>query len=153
MKPEITKDGPVDPREIENLRVAVGWDRSVGTYDQLLPRRYAYYIARGDDNGLVGYVSVLSDGIADAFLLDLMVHPEHRQTGLGSRLVKTAVEDMKHTGVQCVQVTFDNHLEPFYAQCGFHIFGGGIIDFKHMGQGLKCQQPAGADGGNAAEQP
>jgi hypothetical protein len=54
MKPEIIKDGPVDPREIENLRVVVGWDRCEGTYEHILPRRYAYYIARGDDNGLVG---------------------------------------------------------------------------------------------------
>ena len=29
----------------------------------------------------------------------------------------------------CMQVTFSEHLREFYALCGFHIFGGGIIDF------------------------
>ncbi len=81
---------------------------------------------------LVGYVSVLSDGIADAFLLDLMVHPDHQGTGLGSHLVKRVVRDMERAGVRCIQVTFNDHLEPFYARCGFHIFKGGIIDFKNM---------------------
>ena len=132
MRPSIVRDGPVVPKEIEELRVAVGWDRSEGTYADVLRRHYAYYTARADDGSLVGYVSVLSDGIADAFLLDLMVHPEHQGSGLGSCLVGRAVGDMKRAGVQCVQVTFEDHLEPFYAQCGFHIFKGGIIDFKHM---------------------
>jgi len=75
---------------------------------------------------------VLSDGVADAFLLDLMIHPEHQGTGLGKQLVRRAVIDMKQAGIQCVQVTFNDHLEPFYTKCGFHIFKGGIIDFKNM---------------------
>ena len=132
MEPEISKDGPVHAGEIEELRAAVGWDRSEGIYQHVLHRHYAYYTARGEDGSLVGYVSVLSDGIADAFLLDLMVHPEYQRAGLGSRLVRTAVAEMKRAGIRCVQVTFSDHLEPFYAQCGFHIFKGGIIDFEHM---------------------
>lgn len=84
MNPIILRDGPVDPQEIEDLRSAVGWDRCEGTYEHILQRHYAYYTARTGDGKLVGYMSVLSDGIADAFLLDLMVHPEHRKNGLGS---------------------------------------------------------------------
>ena len=132
MEPEITRDGPVDPREIENLRAAVGWDPSEGTYENVLRRHYAYYTARAGDSELVGYVSVLSDGIADAFLLDLMVHPTHQKAGLGIGLVRRAIRDMKRAGIQCVQVTFNDDLEPFYRQCGFHIFKGGIIDFENM---------------------
>ena len=131
-EPQIVRDGPVAPVEIEDLRAAVGWGRCEGTYEQILQRHYAYYTTRQADGALVGYVSVLSDGIADAFLLDLMVHPEHHRTGLGSRLVRRAVADMKQAGIQCVQVTFSKHLESFYAQCGFHIFRGGVIDFASM---------------------
>ena len=128
----IHKNGTVEPDEIEDPREAVGWDRSEGIYEQVLQRHYAYYTARSANGKLIGYVSVLSDGVADAFLLDLMVHPEHQGTGLGKQLVKRAVSDMKQAGIQCVQVTFNDHLEPFYAKCGFHIFKGGIIDFKNM---------------------
>lgn len=46
---------------------------------------------------------------------------------------------MKQAGVQCVQVTFSDHLETFYSQCGFHIFKGGIIDFRNMEWEGECQ--------------
>ena len=128
----IHKNSRVKPEEIEDLREAVGWDRSAGIYEQVLQRHYAYYTAHSANGKLIGYVSVLSDGIADAFLLDLMIHPEHQRSGLGKQLVRRAVTDMEQAGIQCVQVTFNDHLEPFYAKCGFHIFRGGIIDFKHM---------------------
>ncbi len=132
MNYNVLENSSVKPREIENLREAVGWDRSDGIYEQILRQHYAYYTARSEHGKLLGYVSVLSDGIADPFLLDLMVHPDHQKTGLGSQLAKAAIRDMRQAGVRCVQVTFNDDLEPFYARCGFHIFKGGIIDFEHM---------------------
>lgn len=132
MKLGIERDAPVQPGEIADLRQAVGWDRSEETYDRTLPRHCTHYTARDADNRLVGYMSVLSDGVSDAFLLDLTVHPECRKKGLGTRIVRRAIRDLRDAGVRCVQVTFADDLEPFYAQCGFHIFKGGIIDFKNM---------------------
>ena len=132
MKPEIIRNGQVAPKEIEDLRVAVGWDRSEGTHENILRKHFAYYTVRNDDFSLIGYLSILSDGISNAFLLDLMVHPEYQKTGLGIDLVRTAIKDIKQAGIQCIQVTFNDDLEHFYKKCGFHIFKGGIIDFKNM---------------------
>ncbi|MBT4819736.1 MAG: GNAT family N-acetyltransferase [Lentisphaerae bacterium] len=135
MKTSIITNGPVTPTEIEELRALVGWERCEGTYEQILKRHDAYYVARTEDGLLVGYASVLSDGIADAYLIDLMVHPQHQRAGLGSSLVKRAEEDVRKRGIQCLQVTFDRSLASFYAACGFHIFGGGVIDFRNMAWG------------------
>lgn len=132
MKHEIIRNGQVTPKEIEDLRALVGWDRSEGIYEKVLQEHFVYYTARNDDSNLIGYMSVLSDGICDAFLLDLMVHPENQKVGLGIQIVRTAITDIKQTGIRCVQVTFNDHLEYFYKQCGFHIFKGGMIDFKNM---------------------
>lgn len=128
-RPEITRNGAVDSDEIEALRTDVGWEQTGGTYEQILERLYSHYTARISDKSLVGYVSVISDGVADAFIVDLMVHPNHQGKGLGRRLVKRVVADAKRAGIQCVQVTFEERLAPFYSRSGFHIFGGGIIDF------------------------
>ena len=128
----IFRNGSLTPREIEDLRQTVGWDRSEGIYGQVLERHFAYYIARDAAGELVGYISVLSDGISDAFLIDLMVHPAYRHSRLGTGLVTQAIRDVKAAGIRCVQVTFEDHLDRFYAQCGFHIFKGGIIDFENM---------------------
>lgn len=129
---KIQRQGPVKPVEIEDLREAVGWDRCEGTYEKVLQQHYAYYTARDPDGRLIGYLSVLSDGIADAFLLDLMVHPLWRRRGIGRQLVQRAAEDVEAAGIRCLQVTFSPGLEGFYAACGFHLIKGGIIDFKTM---------------------
>ena len=135
---EITRDGHVEPKEIEDLREAVGWDSSEGNYGRILTTHYTYYTVRNQDGLLVAYMSVLSDGIADAFLLDLVVRPQCQHKGIGTRLVRRAILDMKGAGVQCVHVTFDEHLEPFYAQCGLHILKAGIVDFKNMAWHDEC---------------
>ena len=139
MKPEITRDGRVTPEEIEDLREAVGWDRCEGTYAQILARHYTYYIVRSDDGRLIGYMSVLSDGISDAFLLDLMIHPAFQRKQIGRQLVRRGIKDVRDAGIRCVQVTFTEDLRDFYAQCGFSLFGGGIIDFKTMNWGAESQ--------------
>ena len=131
-KPEITKSSAVDPEELGELRVAVGWDRDDGTDEQILARRFSYYAARTEDGELVGFISVMSDGISDALLVDLMVHPAHQHAGLGSRLVRRAATDTRDAAIRCVQITCEDRLAPFYTQCGFHMCTGGIIDFNAM---------------------
>lgn len=129
---EVIVNGNVTSKEINDLREAVGWDRCEGAYEQILKRHFAYYTVRADDSLLIGYMSILSDGIADAFLLDLMVHPDYRHEQIGRRLVMRGIKDVQDAGIRCVQVTFSEDLRDFYARCGFHMFGGGIIDFKTM---------------------
>ena len=127
----ILRDHPVTPEEIEILRAAVGWDKMAGKYDRILPRLYAQYSVRADGD-LVGFLSVLSDGVGDAFLLDLMVHPDHRGQGIGSDLVRQAIRDLRSAGVKCIQVTFNPEMEGFFKRFGFHIFKAGIIDTDAM---------------------
>jgi GNAT superfamily N-acetyltransferase len=145
MNPQIVRNGPVEPREIGDLRQRVGWDRSEGTYDRTLGKHYAHYTVRDRDGRLIGYMSVLSDGVADAFLLDLAVDSERQRSGIGTRIVRRAIRDLKEAGVRCVQVTFNDDFEPFYAQCGFHILKGGIIDFRNMVWNDERQQPPAGD--------
>ena len=123
----LTRDGPVAGTEIEALRAAVGWDTMENEYERILPRVYARYTIRADEC-LIAYMHVISDGIADAFLLDLMVHPDFQRQGIGKALVQQAIADLTADGIRAIQVTFDSRLEGFYRKCGFHIFGGGIID-------------------------
>ena len=130
MHRNIDRQAPVTPKEIEDLRAAVGWDRCEGTHGQILKRHFAYYTIRDEDGLLIAYTSVLSDGIADALLLDLVVHPDHQGKGLGKAIVSRAIQDIKDAGIHCFQVTFEERLEPFYAKCGFHILKGGVIDFR-----------------------
>jgi len=128
---EIQRNEAVVAKEIEELRVAVGWGRLENKYDRILANSYAHFTLR--ENGhLVAFVNVLSDGIVDAFLLDLMVHPSMQRRGVGKALVDAAIAGLTNDGIRCIHVTFDAELERFYRGCGFHIFKGGIIDNDPM---------------------
>jgi ribosomal protein S18 acetylase RimI-like enzyme len=124
---QVTRGKIVTGTEIEDLRVAVGWDRMEGQYDQILSRSYTHFTAHLSPR-LVGFLNTLSDGRGDAFLLDLMVRPEFQRQGIGTALVRKAIADLTADGIRCIQVTFNPEHESFYRKCGFHIFRAGIID-------------------------
>jgi len=128
---QIFQDKPVKQEEIEALRSAVGWDKMEGKYDRIIQNLYTHYTVRVNEK-LVGFLSVLSDGIADAFLIDLMVHPDFRRRGIGSELAKRAIIDLKSEGIKCIHVTFCQDKEPFFKKFGFHIIKAGIIDNDTM---------------------
>jgi ribosomal protein S18 acetylase RimI-like enzyme len=124
---EIQRNDVVTPLEIEDLRAAVGWERLENKYEKILANSYTHFTLR-KDNRLVGFVNVISDGICDAFLVDLIVHPSAQRRGIARALVDAAIAALTADGIKCIQVTFDPELESFYRDCGFHIFRGGIID-------------------------
>ena len=127
MSEDVKRDEPVQAEEIEALRAAVGWERFENKYDRIIANSYSHFTVRRD-GVLVGFVNVISDGIGDAFLVDLMVHPDIQRRGVGRALVEAAVAALTADGIKCIQVTFDAYLEDFYRSCGFYIFRAGIID-------------------------
>jgi GNAT superfamily N-acetyltransferase len=127
MNEPVHRDEPVTAKEIEDLRAAVGWERMENKYDRILANSYAHFTVRSEGR-LIGFVNVISDGIGDAFLVDLMAHPSAQRRGIGRALVTSAIAELTRDGIKCIQVTFDPELENFYRECGFHIFSGGIID-------------------------
>ena len=113
--------------QIEELRSAVGWERMSGMYDQILAQSYTHFSVM-DQARLIGFVNVISDGIGDALLVDLMVHPDYQHQGLGKALLIQASNDLRADGIQLIQVVFEPELEAFYRECGFLIVKAGIID-------------------------
>jgi len=131
IKSFVLRDQPVKHEEIESLRAAVGWDKMEGKYDRILPKLYSWYSVR-IDNDLIGFLSVLSDGIGDAFLLDLMVHPGFQRKGIGTALVTRAILDLKTEGIKCIQVVFVPEMESFFQRFRFHLCKAGVIDTDTM---------------------
>ncbi len=123
----LQRNGRVKPVEIEDLRQTVGWERCEHTYAQVLRRNFTHYTLRRNEQ-LAGFLSVISDGISDALLVDVVITPALQDQGLGRAMVQTAIRDLRADGIRCIQVVFEPHLEPFYRKCGFHILKAGIID-------------------------
>jgi N-acetylglutamate synthase-like GNAT family acetyltransferase len=123
----IVRQALISGIQIEDLRSAVGWESMPATYDSILVHSYTHFSIM-DQAALIGFVNVISDGIGDALLVDLMVHPDYQHQGLGKALVIQAINDLRADGIQLIQVVFEPELEAFYRECGFHIVKAGIID-------------------------
>ena len=113
--------------DVEALRQAVNWPPNKGQYDQILKKSYSHYSLQ-QDGQLVGFLNVISDGIGNALLVDLMVHPDYQQKGLGHTIVNVAIADLTEDGIQQIEVTFNPELQSFYQNCGFYIRGSGVIE-------------------------
>ena len=68
----------------------------------------------------------------DAYVRDLMVHPEHQGQGIGSELIRMVIEAVRPSGIKMLSVILEPDEAGFYRQAGFHIMAGGEIDFEQM---------------------
>lgn len=86
-----------------------------------------WVIARtGSD--LAGFVNVLWDGSAHAWLQDVMVAASARHLGIGTELVAVARREAKAAGCEWLHVDFDAGLASFYyGACGFRPTNAGLI--------------------------
>ncbi len=82
--------------------------------------------ARSSDE-LVGFVNVVTDGQAHAWLQDVIVAPEFRRRGIGLGLVRAAETGAQKAGCEWLHVDFDEEHAPFYVEaCGFTAASAGL---------------------------
>ena len=106
--------------DIVALRASVKWVPQ-GHYERILAGSYRHFSITRDEQ-LVGFLNVISDGVLDALLVDLMVHPSVQKQGLGRALVTEAVESLRGDAIRYIQVIFNPALAGFSRRCGFETF-------------------------------
>ncbi|BAY28288.1 GCN5-related N-acetyltransferase [Nostoc carneum NIES-2107] len=90
-------------RSIEDLSIAISNSEPV--------------ISVCDGNRLVGFARATSDGIYRATIWDVVIHPDYRGTGLGSKLVETV---LSHPRMRVERVyLMTTHQQGFYEKIGF----------------------------------
>ena len=65
----------VSVNDLADLRESVGWNRMEKEYKNPLLTSY-YHIAVYEKEALIGYIDCVSNGVTDAYIQDLMVHPD-----------------------------------------------------------------------------
>ncbi len=117
----------LDAAAVAELRVKVGWDARKEQLEKILGITYLT-VACFDNNDLVGIIDVISDGIDDALIRNLIVHPEYQGKGIGHQLVIKVLDRLKSNRIKTINVLFESELSEFYREAGFRIVSGGIID-------------------------
>ncbi|HEY1331181.1 MAG TPA: GNAT family N-acetyltransferase [Actinomycetota bacterium] len=106
----------------------VAFDDSEWDWVDLVHRYSLGWVVARDDEGLVGFVNVAWDGSVHAWLQDTMVRTSARHQGVGTALVRMAVEGVRQAGCEWLHVDFDEDLRRFYVDaCGFAPTGAGLI--------------------------
>ena len=113
--------------QVAELREKVNWESRVEKFKEKLGNTY-FCVACFAGDTLVGYVDVVSDGIDDAYIRDLVVHPDYQRRGIGLTLLDMVITRVRSNRIKTLNVVFEPRLKEFYEKANFIIMAGGIID-------------------------
>jgi len=71
------------------------------------------------DGELAGFARALTDEVYLAIILDVIVAPAYRGTGLGAALMDAIVNHPKVSGARSIELVCQPDLMPFYRRWGF----------------------------------
>ena len=119
----IKKQEIVKLEDVLHLYQAVGWTNYTHQpemLEQALSHSLAIYVAL-DGDAVVGLIRLIGDGFSSIFVQDLIVLPSYQRQGIGSSLMKEALEDYKDAyQVQLVIEQTEKNVG-FYRSLGFEI--------------------------------
>lgn len=104
-----------------------GWLEPSWT-DSLLERivrcSFAFVVAEDPSGAWVGMGRLISDGVSDAYLQDVVVRKEWQDLGIGTRIVKELLIICREHGIDWVGTIAGPEREFFYRRFGFARMGG-----------------------------
>jgi GNAT superfamily N-acetyltransferase len=109
--------------EIVALYRAGGWWKD--EYDPaeiplLISGSFAFVVASDTGSGrAVGMGRVISDGVSDAYVQDLIVLPEYRGRDLGTVMVARLLERCREAGISWIALIAEPGSDEFYRPLGF----------------------------------
>ena len=117
----IRKQEIVKLEDVLHLYQAVGWTNYTNKpqmLEQSLSHSLVIYLAL-DGDAVVGLIRLVGDGFSSVFVQDLIVLPIYQRQGIGSALMKEALEDYKDAyQVQLVTDQTEKNVG-FYSSLGF----------------------------------
>lgn len=112
---------PVD--EIVQLYNAAGWWKDTYTttgIPQLIQGSYAFAVAIDQHTGkAIGMGRVISDGVSDAYIQDLVVLPSYRGQRIGKKIVHTLIDACLAHEISWIGLIAEPGSSTFYTALGF----------------------------------
>lgn len=109
--------------EIVDLYKAGGWWKDCynkSRLKDLIKNSFVFMVVVEKRSGrAVGMGRLLSDGVSDAYIQDLVVLPTYRGQGIGKQLVKKLVEYCYLKGIHWIGLIAEPDQDEFYSKIGF----------------------------------
>ena len=94
---------------------------------RILEGSFAFVIAVDAGTGkAVGMGRILSDGVSDAYIQDLIVHTEYRNIGVGRKILIQLLAICAAANINWVGLVAEHGAEQFYSALGFSRMGGHV---------------------------
>ncbi|AYV66528.1 MULTISPECIES: GNAT family N-acetyltransferase [Niallia] len=78
-----------------------------------------YSVSIYNDQKLIAFGRMISDGVYQALICDVMVHPDEQGKGLGKQIIEKLVSKCQQSGIQSIQLFSAKGKHPFYKKLGF----------------------------------
>ena len=111
----------LDPASVIRLYSEADWWEPGDAAEAVIPLlRGSFRVAAAfDGERLVGMARALSDGASDAYIQDVVVDSAYRKQGIGGRLVRLLLDELKNSGVSWIGLIGAPGTEHFYRDLGF----------------------------------
>lgn len=116
------KNSVPNKEEFYQLYETTGWNAE-GTYskDELFKAisNSWYLISVYNNEKLIGFGRIISDGVYQTFIGDMIVHPDYQKRGIGRNVLNLLLEKCKASGIKWVQLSCAKGKTDFYKKLGF----------------------------------
>ncbi len=124
---KIIRKEEINIEELNNLLATIGWgNNSNEKLNNSLKLSWGWMTARDENNKLVGFVQVLSDGIKHAYILRLLVHKDYQGKGIGTGIVEELMLWLDENKLNPILLTKPAE-ESFYKKFGLEREQNGFI--------------------------
>lgn len=106
----------------DRLFETTGWNKSYQASPQELYRAISdswYMLSVYDNDHLVGFGRIISDGILYALICDLIVKPSYQKQGIGSTLLNKLIDRCRQQQVRVIWLFSAKGKSSFYKKFGF----------------------------------
>ena len=124
---------PIPDSEMCDLVLSHRGRPEPGWWDRVSPHSLGWVSARDETGLLVSFVNVAWDGGDHAFLIDTKTRSTHQHRGLGTAVVREAVNRSRAAGCEWLHVDFRDELADFYfGSCGFRPTAAGLVHISEL---------------------
>ena len=122
----LVKDWPAE--DIIKLYKAGGWidgSENEALIKKIISGSYAFAVAVDEETGkAVGMGRVLSDGVSDAYIQDVVILPEYRKLGTGKKIIQALRDHCIRNKINWVALVAEEGTQDFYFGLGFKAMKG-----------------------------
>jgi GNAT superfamily N-acetyltransferase len=108
--------------DYDRLFETTGWNKSYQASPQELHRAIAdswYVLSAYENDRLVGFGRIISDGVLYALICDLIVNPARQGQGIGSTLLNKLIEHCRTQNIRVIWLFAAKGKSSFYKKFGF----------------------------------